>query len=173
MHCWSLGRTCNAFLMKMNALRRKRSTNAASLNRRRNRRARTSRSSWFFSDCRVAELAVTVANPKMVLATAVFEVNSMLWQQWIRKGSFLLLFLSAYQLKLQSPELVLSDTTVIKLWKHNKNCSSSKAFSFCYCQLGINHLLKWQYEKHFFASILSFYVALEVVKSKSKIRTVG
>jgi hypothetical protein len=79
-------------------------------------------------------LAVTVANPKMVLATAVFEVNSMLWQQWIRKGSFLLLFLSAYQLKLQSPELVLSDTTVIKLWKINRNCSSAKAFSFYYCR---------------------------------------
>ena len=36
-----------------------------------------------------------------------------------------------------------------------------------------NHLLKRQYEKHFFSFALSFFVALAVVEPKSKIRTVG
>lgn len=36
-----------------------------------------------------------------------------------------------------------------------------------------NHLLKRQYEKHFFSFVLSFFVALAVVEPKSKIRTAG
>ena len=75
-------------------------------------------------------LAVAVGKQEWVISTAVIW----LWQSRIQKWFLLLPFLSAFQLNLQSPELVLSDTTVIKLWKTNRNCSSTKAFSFCYCR---------------------------------------
>ena len=75
-------------------------------------------------------LAVAVGKQEWVISTAVIW----LWQSRIQKWFLLLPFLSAFQLNLQSPELVLSDTTVIKLWKTNRNCSSANAFSFCYCR---------------------------------------
>lgn len=42
----------------------------------------------------------------------------------------LLLFLSTLQLKLQSPELVLSDTTVIKLLENDKKTVLPNTFAF-------------------------------------------
>ena len=50
----------------------------------------------------------------------------------------LLSFLSDFLLRLQSPELFLSDTTVVELEKMIKVAVLSKAFSFYYCQFRKN-----------------------------------
>jgi hypothetical protein len=94
------------------------------------------------------------------------------WQLQTQKGLFLLPFSSTFWLKLQSLELVLSNPTVIELWKSDKSDSVAKGFLLFLLSVQKNHLFTRQYRKYYLVSVLSFSVTLTVEISKYIIRTV-
>jgi len=94
------------------------------------------------------------------------------WQLQTQKGLFLLPFSSTFWLKLQSLELVLSNPTVIELWKSDKSDSVAKDFLLFLLSVQKNHLFTRQYRKYYLVSVLSFSVTLTVEISKYIIRTV-
>ena len=94
------------------------------------------------------------------------------WQLQTQKGLFLLPFSSTFWLKLQSLELVLSNPTVIELWKSDKSDSVAKDYLLFLLSVQENHLFTRQYRKYYLVSVLSFSVTLTVEISKYIIRTV-
>ena len=90
------------------------------------------------------ELTTTVENQERGILTATSGWTNRLRQSRIQTWFFLLLFLSAFVLKLQSLELVLLDATVIRALKTIKSCSVFKRFLRILLSVRKNQVLERQ-----------------------------
>ena len=104
--------------------------------------------------CRQCELflVVTVVKPEIVFSTAVFECFSPLfavaWAGFVGSDCRQAIY------KRQKMQYFLT-------------------FLLLLLSVQTKHILKWQYEKHFFVLVLSFFVSLTVPNLKSELWTVG
>ena len=101
---------------------------------------------------RVVDLEVTVLRQGMITFTAVFEYFPD--EITVSRAGFV--GYDCYQ-----------------AMKRHQKLQYPKGFLLSLLPIQKNQVLRRQYEKNYLFSVLSFFVVLTVVKSKSKIRTVG